>query len=144
ERLPIKTYVVDDSDDLVREAVLREMDRGGQVFFLHNRVHNIQFIAERVRKLVPEASVAVAHGQMDEHDLERAMLDFYNGAYDVLVCTTIIESGLDIPNVNTLIVHDAHTFGLSQLHQLRGRVGRGAARAYAYFLTPPGMRLKDR
>ena len=143
ERLPIKTYVVDDSDDVVREAVRREMDRGGQVFFLHNRVQSIEFIAERVRKLVPEASVAVAHGQMDEQELEQAMLDFYNGAYDVLVCTTIIESGLDIPNVNTLIVHDAHMFGLSQLHQLRGRVGRGAARAYAYFLTPPGMRLTE-
>ncbi|MBI4308661.1 MAG: transcription-repair coupling factor [Chloroflexi bacterium] len=143
ERLPIKTYVMEDSDQVIREAILREMDRGGQVFFVHNRVYNIEFIAERVRKLAPEATVAVAHGQMDEADLEKAMLDFYNGAYDVLVCTAIIESGLDIPNVNTLIVHDAHTFGLSQLHQLRGRVGRGAARAYAYFLTPPGMRLTE-
>ena len=133
ERLPIRTYVQEYDQDIVREAVLREMDRGGQVFFVHNRVQNIESIARRLRDLVPEARVAVGHGQMHERQLEKVMVDFAARDYDVLVCTTIIESGLDMPNVNTIIVHHAERMGLSQLYQLRGRVGRGVDRAYAYF-----------
>ncbi len=134
ERLPIKTYVLESDDQMVREAIVRELERGGQVYFVHNRVHNIEQIARRLRDLVPEAEVGVAHGQMPEEVLERAMLDFVAGHIDVLVCTTIIESGLDIPNVNTIIINRADAFGLAQLYQLRGRVGRGASRAYAYLL----------
>ena len=143
ERLPIKTYVSEFSDDLIREAIRRELDRQGQVYFLHNRVHNIDYIAGYIRRLVPEATVGVGHGQMPEEQLERAMLDFSQGRFDVLVCTTIIESGLDIANVNTLIVDRADTFGLAQLYQLRGRVGRGARRAYAYLLIPPSRSLTE-
>ncbi len=141
ERLPIKTYVAEFDERIVREAILRELERGGQVFFVHNRVQNIEFIAEKVRRIVPEAEVSIAHGQMPEEQLEEAMLEFARATSDVLVCTTIIESGLDMPNVNTLIVNDADKFGLSQLYQLRGRVGRAAARAYAYFLFDPGKPL---
>jgi transcription-repair coupling factor (superfamily II helicase) len=132
DRLPIKTYVLELDDHIAREAILRELERKGQVYFVHNRVYNIEAIAEKVRRLVPEAEVAVAHGQMPEDQLERVMLDFARGAIDVLVCTTIIESGLDIPNVNTIIINQADRLGLAQLYQLRGRVGRGASRAYAY------------
>jgi transcription-repair coupling factor (superfamily II helicase) len=134
ERLPIKTYVLESDDQMVREAIVRELERGGQVYFVHNRVHNIEQVARRLRDLVPEAEIGVAHGQMPEETLERAMLHFVGGRIDVLVCTTIIESGLDIPNVNTIIINRADTFGLAQLYQLRGRVGRGASRAYAYLL----------
>ncbi len=134
ERLPIKTYVTEFDDHLVREAITREMERGGQVYFVHNRVHNIELTARKIRELVPDAEVLVGHGQMHEDLLERVMLDFTEGNADVLVCTTIIESGLDIPNVNTIIINHADRFGLAQLYQLRGRVGRGAARAYAYLL----------
>ena len=143
ERLPIKTYVSEFSDELIREAVRREIDRQGQVFFLHNRVYNIDYMAGYVRALVPEAEVGVAHGQMPEEQLERAMVEFSEGRTDVLVCTTIIESGLDMPNVNTLIVNRADSFGLAQLYQLRGRVGRGARRAYAYLLIPPSKSLTE-
>ena len=143
ERLPIKTYVSEFSDDLIREAVLRELDRQGQVYFLHNRVHNIDYMAQYINKLVPEAKVAVAHGQMPEGELEKVMLDFAAGKMDILVCTTIIESGLDIPNVNTLIVNRADSFGLAQLYQLRGRVGRSARRAYSYLLIPPAKGLTE-
>ncbi len=132
DRLPIKTYVSEFDDHIAREAILRELERRGQVYFVHNRVYNIEAMAERVRKLVPEAEIAVGHGQMPEDQLERVMLDFARGAIDVLVCTTIIESGLDIPNVNTIIINQADRLGLAQLYQLRGRVGRGASRAYAY------------
>ena len=124
ERLPIKTYVSEFSDELIREAILRELDRQGQVYFLHNRVYNIEYMANYIRRLVPEAEVGIAHGQMPEGQLENAMMDFAEGKIDVLLCTTIIESGLDIQNVNTLIVNRADTFGLAQLYQLRGRVGR--------------------
>ena len=134
ERLPIKTFVTEYDEGLIREAVLRELERGGQVYFVHNRVQNIHFIAERLRALVPEASIVVGHGQMPEEQLEKVMVEFALGNHDVLVCSTIIESGLDIPNVNTIIVNQADRFGLAQLYQLRGRVGRGANRAYAYFL----------
>ena len=141
ERLPIKTYVGEYSDSLVREAIVRELERDGQVFFVHNRVHSIGRVARRLADLVPEAIVDVAHGQMHEDRLEKTMLDFIEGRIDVLACTTIIESGLDIPNVNTLIVDDADRLGLAQLYQLRGRVGRGSNRAYAYFLHGKGKRL---
>jgi transcription-repair coupling factor (superfamily II helicase) len=143
ERLPIRTYVSEFSDELIREAILRELDRQGQVYFLHNRVHSIDYMAGYIRRLVPEAEVGVAHGQMPESRLEETMLAFSEGKMDVLVCTTIIESGLDIPNVNTLIVDRADTFGLSQLYQLRGRVGRGARRAYSYLLIPKARSLTE-
>src|SRR3989304_4112085 len=143
ERVPVKTYVSEFAGRLVREAVLREGERGGQVYFVHNRVHNIVMVADRVRDIIPEASVGIAHGQMPEHDLETAMLEFVQGQIDVLVCTTIIESGLDIPNVNTIIVNQADKLGLGQLYQLRGRVGRGAHRAYAYLLYDRKGRLTE-
>lgn len=135
ERLPVKTFVGDFDETLVRQAILRELDRNGQVYFVHNRVQGIEQMAARVRKIVPEAHVAIAHGQMPERELSAVMLAFAEGEYDVLVCTSIIESGLDIPNANTIIIHRADTFGLAQLYQLRGRVGRSAVRAYAYLLV---------
>ena len=134
DRLPIRTYVAEYDERLVRDAILRELDRGGQVFYVHNRVRSIHIVADQLRKLVPEANIAIGHGQMEESALEAVMADFAAGRYDVLVCTTIIESGIDIPNTNTLILAHADKFGLAQLYQLRGRVGRSAARAYAYFL----------
>ena len=143
ERLPIKTYVSEFSDELIQEALRRELDRQGQVFFLHNRVHNIDYMAGYIRDMVPEATVAVAHGQMPEDQLEQTMVDFAEGKMDVLVCTTIIESGLDIPNVNSLIINRADTFGLAQLYQLRGRVGRGARRAFTYLLVPPHRSITE-
>ncbi len=146
ERLPIVTHVGPYDTKLVRKAILRELERGGQVFFVHNRVQTIRAMREHLRKLVPEAQFAIAHGQMQEKELSRIMKAFTSGEVDVLLSTTIIESGLDIPNANTLIIDRADTFGLSQLYQLRGRVGRGAQRAYAYFFkhnkrapTPEGQ-----
>ncbi|KAF0217005.1 MAG: transcription-repair coupling factor [Geobacteraceae bacterium] len=136
DRLAIKTFVARFSDELIREAVLRELQRGGQVFFVHNRVQSIGVMAEHLQRIVPEAKIAVAHGQMDEKGLEKVMLAFMHGEFNLLLCTTIIESGLDISTANTLIVNRADTFGLSQLYQLRGRVGRSKQRAYAYFLIP--------
>lgn len=133
ERLPIITHVGTYSPRLVRQAILRELERGGQVFFVHNRVQTISAMRSHLDKIVPEARIAIAHGQMDEKDLSKRMEQFSAGEIDVLLSTSIIESGLDIPNANTLIVDRADTFGLSQLYQLRGRVGRGAQRAYAYF-----------
>ncbi|MBN2981227.1 transcription-repair coupling factor [Cohnella algarum] len=132
-RFPVQTYVVEYSPTLVREAIEREMARDGQVYFLYNRVQGIYQMAEQISALVPDARIAVAHGQMSEQELERTILDFLDGDYDVLVSTSIIETGVDIPNVNTLIVHDADKMGLSQLYQLRGRVGRSNRIAYAYF-----------
>ncbi len=143
DRLPIRTYVAEYDERLIRDAILRELDRGGQVFFVHNRVRGIGIVAEQLRKLVPEASIAIGHGQMPEEQLEQVMLEFAAGRYDVLVCTTIIESGIDIPNANTLIVNHADKFGLAQLYQLRGRVGRSAARAYAYFLYAKNQPLSE-
>jgi transcription-repair coupling factor (superfamily II helicase) len=143
ERLSIKTYVSEYSEELVREAILREMDRGGQVFFLHNRVRSIAETAEKVRNIVPEATIAVGHGQMPEEALEKVMADFAQGKSDVLVCTTIIEAGLDIPNANTLIIDRADMLGLAQLYQLRGRVGRSANRAYAYLMVPRNGRITE-
>jgi transcription-repair coupling factor (superfamily II helicase) len=133
ERLPIITHVGPYSPKLARQAILRELERGGQIFFVHNRVNTIDAMRAHLRQLVPEARIDVGHGQMPESELEDVMHRFNHGHTDVLLSTTIIESGLDIPNANTLIVDRADTFGLAQLYQLRGRVGRGAARAYAYF-----------
>lgn len=141
ERLPIKTIVSEYKESLLREAILREIGRGGQVFFVHNRVDSIEYQAQKLKSLVPEARITIAHGQMDEEELERIMTEFVQGKWDVLVCTTIIETGLDMPKVNTLIVNDADKLGLTQLYQLRGRVGRGSERAFAYFLYQPGKRL---
>jgi transcription-repair coupling factor (superfamily II helicase) len=143
ERQPIKTYVTADEDELVREAITRELQRGGQVYYVHNRVRTIQKAAERIQELVPEARVAIGHGQMGEDDLARVMVEFESAKFDVLVCTTIIESGLDIPNVNTIIVERSDRFGLAQLYQLRGRVGRSGRRAYAYFLYDPRRSLTE-
>src|SRR3970282_2004630 len=121
------------SEQLIRRAILRELDRGGQIFFVHNRVHTIDGMRHQIQRLAPEVRLAVAHGQMAEKELAERMLEFTGGEIDLLLTTTIIESGLDIPNANTLIVDRADAFGLAQLYQLRGRVGRGAQRAYAYF-----------
>jgi transcription-repair coupling factor (superfamily II helicase) len=141
ERLPVITHVGQYDEQLVRQAILRELDRGGQVYFVHNRVATIHTIADHLRRLVPEARLAIGHGQMPEEELERVMISFANGEQDILLCTTIIESGLDIPNANTIIVDRADTFGLAQLYQLRGRVGRGPYRAYAYLFYAPNAVL---
>jgi len=143
DRLPVDTEVVQFDEEVIVSAVLRELDRGGQVFFVHNRVETIATVAAHVSALLPEARVAVAHGQMKERDLERVMLGFINRESDILVSTMIVESGLDIPNVNTIIVNRADTLGLAQLYQLRGRVGRSRHRAYAYLLVPRRLRLTD-
>ena len=143
ERLPVRTFVSESSDDLIREAILRELDRGGQVFFLHNRVKGIERVSRRLRELVPEASFTIGHGQMPEGQLEEVVTAFERGEYDVLVCTTIIEAGIDMPNVNTLIVDDADRFGLAQLHHIRGRVGRGAKQGFAYLLVQPNKSLTE-
>ena len=143
ERIPVQTVVTEYSDALIRDAVLREISRGGQVYFLYNRVRSIEKFYERLRILVPEARIGIAHGQMREHQLEDVMMDFYGGSYDVLLCTTIIENGLDVPSANTLIVFDAERFGLSQLYQLRGRVGRSNRQAYAYFTVRPDHILSE-
>jgi transcription-repair coupling factor (superfamily II helicase) len=143
ERLPVRTHVGEYDETLIRQAILREIDRGGQVYFVHNRVMSIYPMAQRLRKLVPEARIGVAHGQMAERELEQVMLEYAGGSIDVLVCTSIIESGLDIPNANTLVVNRADRFGLAQLYQLRGRVGRSAQRAYAYFLHPVAASLSE-
>jgi len=135
-RMAVKTLILEWDDALLREAMLRELQRGGQVFFLHNEVHNIQRIAARVAELAPAARIAVAHGQMKERELEAVMLDFYRQRHNVLVCTTIIENGIDVPTANTIIVNRADRFGLAQLHQLRGRVGRSHHRAFAYLVVP--------
>ncbi len=133
-RYPIRTYIREFNRELVRDAIRKEMARQGQVYFVHNRVEDIDEKAELIKKLIPECRVAIGHGQMNEHRLEKLMLDFYNNKYDVLVCTTIIETGLDLPNVNTIIINKAEQMGLAQLYQLRGRVGRSDRIAYAYLL----------
>jgi transcription-repair coupling factor (superfamily II helicase) len=143
ERLPVQTYVGEFEDSRLRRAMMRELDRGGQVFVVHNRVMTIDIIRKQIENLAPDAVVAVAHGQMSERELERIFLAFVDGKIDILISTTIIESGLDIPNANTLIVDRADMFGLAQLYQLRGRVGRGARRAYAYFFHPKWRSLNE-
>ena len=143
DRLPVSTIIAHDEDALVREALRRELDRGGQAFFLHNRVQGISQVAERLRRLLPDARLAVGHGQMPGSELEEVMTRFVNGEVDILLCTTIIESGLDIPNANTIIIDRADRFGLAELYQLRGRVGRYHNQAYAYLLLPPHGALPD-
>jgi transcription-repair coupling factor (superfamily II helicase) len=143
ERHPVLTFVGPYDEKQIAAAIRRELLREGQVFFVHNRVRSIDRVAQTLKQLVPEARIATAHGQMNEQQLERVMVDFWEKNYDVLVATTIVESGLDIPNANTLIVDRADTYGLSQLHQLRGRVGRGRERAYSYFLYPPEVPLTE-
>ncbi|MDX1381945.1 MAG: TRCF domain-containing protein, partial [Xanthomonadales bacterium] len=135
-RMSVRTLITRWDPPLLREALQRELQRGGQVYFLHNEVRSIERIAREVQDWVPEARVAVAHGQMGERELESVMLDFYRQRYNVLVCTTIIESGLDVPSANTIVINRADKFGLAQLHQLRGRVGRSHHQAYAYLVTP--------
>ena len=143
DRTPIQTYVMEYNDEMVREAISRELARGGQVYYVYNRVNNIEEITNQIRKLVPEASVAFAHGQMSERELEKIMYGFINGEIDVLVSTTIIETGLDISNANTMIIHDADQMGLSQLYQLRGRVGRSNRTAYAFLMYRRNKMLKE-
>ncbi len=141
KRLSIKTFVHDFSEGLIREAVLRELKRGGQVYFLHNEVETIVNMQEKLQQILPEARIAVAHGQMRERELEHVMRDFYHQRFNVLLCTTIIETGIDVPSANTIIMNKADRFGLAQLHQLRGRVGRSHHQAYAYLLTTPDSKL---
>ena len=143
ERHPIKTFVSPWNDVLIREACLRELKRGGQVYLLHNEVESIERQAQKIAELVPEARLEIAHGQMRERELERVMRDFYHQRFNLLVCTTIIESGIDVPSANTIVIHRADKLGLAQLHQLRGRVGRSHHRAYAYLITPPGAAMTD-
>lgn len=135
-RLSIKTFVQMRNTSLIREAIVRELLRGGQVYFLHNQVDTIEKVAKELEALVPEARIQVAHGQLRETQLERVMADFYHQRFNVLVCTTIIETGIDVPSANTIIIDHADKFGLAQLHQLRGRVGRSHHQAYAYLMTP--------
>ena len=136
-RLSIKTFVCEWNTVLLREAVQREVRRGGQVYVVHNKIETIARMARRIQELVPDASVRIAHGQMRERDLEATMLDFYHRRFNTLVCTTIIETGIDVPTANTILINRADHFGLAQLHQLRGRVGRSHHRAYAYLVVPP-------
>lgn len=136
-RHPIESRVIGLDQELIRDAVSYEIQRGGQVFFIHNRVENIREVAGMIQRLVPDARIRVGHGQMDGKELEQLMLDFLNGAFDVLVSTTIVESGLDVTNANTIFIHNANNFGLSDLHQMRGRVGRSNKKAFCYFITPP-------
>jgi transcription-repair coupling factor (superfamily II helicase) len=141
DRLAVKTFVGEWNDRQIREAVLREIRRGGQIYFVHNRVEDIERVANDLRKLLPEAEIRVGHGQMSERELEAVMLDFYHRQFNVLVCTTIVESGIDIPTANTIVINRADRLGLAQLHQLRGRVGRSHHQAYAYMLAPPRQAL---
>jgi transcription-repair coupling factor (superfamily II helicase) len=143
DRVPIKTYLFEHHPDILRGAIAREMQREGQVYLVHNRVDNIERLAADIRRMLPTVRVAVGHGQMGDEELEKVMMGFLEGEFDVLVCTTIIESGLDIPNANTMIINNAHHFGLAQLYQMRGRVGRSARQAYCYLLYPPARTLTD-
>ncbi len=143
DRVPIQTYVMEYNDEMIREAIHRELGRGGQVYYVYNRVNNIDEVANHVASLVPDANVAFAHGQMNEHQLEKIMLDFINGDIDVLVSTTIIETGLDIPNANTMIIQDADRLGLSQLYQIRGRIGRSNRTSFAFLMYKRDKMLKE-
>jgi transcription-repair coupling factor (superfamily II helicase) len=140
-RQAIKTFIIEWHGPTLREAALRELRRGGQMYFVHNEVKTIEKMAADVQALIPEANVRVGHGQMRERDLEQLMVDFYHRRFDLLVCTTIIESGIDVPTANTIMINRADHFGLAQLHQLRGRVGRSHHRAYAYLIAPPRKAL---
>ena len=142
-RYPILTELHAFNEEIIRDAINYEVDRGGQVFFVNNRVQNILEVSGMIKRFCPGVTVGIGHGQMEGHQLEKVMLEFIEGEYDVLVATTIIESGLDIPNANTIIINDAHHFGLSDLHQLRGRVGRSNKKAFCYLLAPPLSVLTD-
>ena len=142
-RLPIKTKLIHFEPELIKEAIMREVNRGGQVYFVHNRIHNIHKVAEQIQKFLPNVSIAIAHGRMRERELEKVMIDFVERKYDVLISTTIIENGLDIPNVNTIIINRADAFGLAQLYQLRGRIGRDIRQAYAYLVVPKGQPITE-
>ena len=142
-RLPIKTYISRWEKNLIKEAFQREINRGGQILFVHNKINDIENISEQLRNIFPGLSIEIAHGQMRERKLEQIMMRFYNNEFSVLLATTIIESGLDIPNANTIIINNANRFGLAQLHQLRGRVGRSERQSYAYLLTPPKNQISE-
>ena len=142
DRLAVKTFIRKYDEEVIRDAILREVDRGGQVFFVHNKIHSIHSIADLIRKLVPGARIDIAHGQLPEHQLEKVMKDFLDKEIDVLLSTSIVESGLDIPSANTIIINRADQFGLAQLYQLRGRVGRYKHQAYAYLLIPSTRGIK--
>ena len=136
-RYPIETNVIRFSEETIRDAVSYEIQRGGQVFFIHNRIENIKEVAGMIQRVVPGAKIGVGHGQMEGKKLEKLMLSFINGEFDVLVSTTIVESGLDVTNANTIFINNANNFGVSDLHQMRGRVGRSNKKAFCYFITPP-------
>ncbi len=142
-RHPIKTNVIRFSEEIIRDAIQYEISRGGQVFFIHNRIENIKEVAGMLQRLLPDVKIAIGHGQMEGKKLEKLMLDFMNNEFDVLVSTTIVESGLDIPNANTILINNANNFGLSDLHQMRGRVGRSNKKAFCYFITPPYHMMTD-
>jgi transcription-repair coupling factor (superfamily II helicase) len=142
-RYPIETNVVRFSEETIRDAIRYEISRGGQVFFVHNRIENIKEVAGLIQRLVPDAKIGIGHGQLDGRKLEQLMLSFMNNEFDVLVSTTIIESGLDVPNANTIFINNANNFGLSDLHQMRGRVGRSNKKAFCYFITPPYSAMTD-
>ena len=142
-RIPVNNYLSVYSDSLIRQGILREMERKGQVFFVNNEIYNIEIIASQIKKIIPEAKIEIAHGQMDKKQLESIITNFMENKFDVLVCTTIIESGIDMPNVNTLFVNNSHKFGLSQLYQMRGRIGRSEKSSHAYFLLPKDSRIND-
>ena len=142
-RHPIDTNVIRFNEEVIRDAISYEISRGGQVFFIHNRIENIKEVAGLLQRLVPSAKIRVGHGQMDGKKLEELMLGFMNNEFDVLVSTTIVESGLDVPNANTIFINNANNFGLSDLHQMRGRVGRSNKKAFCYFITPPYHMMTD-
>ena len=142
-RHPIDTQVIRFSEEIIRDAITYEISRGGQVFFIHNRIENINEVAGLIQRLVPEAKIKVGHGRLEGKKLEQLMLDFMDGSFDVLVSTTIVESGLDVPNANTIFINNAINFGLSDLHQMRGRVGRTNKRAFCYFITPDYSTMTD-
>ena len=142
-RIPVKTYINQWNKSLIREACQREISRGGQILFVHNRIDDIENMAENIRQIIPLISLEIAHGRMKERSLERVMMKFYNNEFDLLLATSIIESGLDIPNANTIIINRADRFGLAQLHQLRGRVGRSERQSYAYLMIPSKQTLTN-
>ena len=143
DRYPVQTYVIEESTSIIREAIYKEISRGGQVFILYNSVEHIEEKRLEIQKIVPEAKIRVAHGRMNKEDIENTMISFINNEFDILLCTTIIETGIDIPNVNTLIIYDADKFGLSQLYQIRGRVGRSNKIAYAYLMHSKNKTLNE-
>jgi transcription-repair coupling factor (superfamily II helicase) len=142
-RYPIETQVIRFNEEVIRDAISYEIERGGQLFFIHNRIENIKEVAGMIQRLVPNAKIGIGHGQLDGKKLEELMLAFMEGEFDVLVATTIIESGLDVPNANTIFINNANNFGLSDLHQMRGRVGRSNKKAFCYFITPPYSAMTD-